>query len=252
MGPGAERVSTGRKILHDFQDRCDILSIRMVGITSSTFCSARMPALLLFCLAAALGPVRSLAQEPSSEPLAPPPPSLWKAGVGEGLNAGTHDLEFFAGGGYGVHAMGSRSDHVWALGAARYGWVFTDTVAPNGPCRCNWELAGELFAGHQFHPDSGYVVGLTPHVRYLFSTGTPWVPFVDLGAGVTATDIRDGDLSTTFEFNLNAGVGTLYFLRDNLALSLEARLIHLSNAGMDTPNNGLNSVNLFLGLASFF
>jgi len=34
---------------------------------------------------------------------------------------------------------------------------------------------------------SDWVVGLTPHLRYNFATGTRWIPFVDGGAGVTAT-----------------------------------------------------------------
>ena len=218
----------------------------------AAFCSPGLPVFLLSCLAAVLGAGPSVAQEQSSQSLSLPPPSLWNAGVGAGFNTGTSELGISAGAGYGLRIFGSRVQHHWALGALRYGQIISDVTTPDHGCRGNWELAGELFGGEQYHPDAAYVAGLAPHLRYYFATGTRWVPFADLGAGVTATDIRNRDLSTTFEFNLNASIGTLYFLRDNLGLSLEARYLHLSNAGMDVPNGGVNTLNLFLGLAWFF
>lgn len=89
-------------------------------------------------------------------------------------------------------------------------------------------------------------------MRYNFATGTRWIPFVDGGAGVTATSIGPPDLSGTFEFNLQAGTGIHCFLSDNLALSLEARYIHWSCAGIHQPNAGLNGVTGLLGLTFFF
>jgi lipid A 3-O-deacylase len=75
---------------------------------------------------------------------------------------------------------------------------------------------------------------------------------VDGGAGVTATSIGPPDLSHTFEFNLQAAAGVRWFLRDNLALGLEVRYLHLSCAGMYSPNLGLNNVNGMLGISWFF
>jgi len=116
--------------------------------------------------------------------------------------------------------------------------------------RSNFEARVEIFGGMQFHPEvdtDGWVVGLTPHLRYNFATGTRWIPFLDGGAGVTATGIRPSDLSGTFEFSLQPGGGGHWFLKDNLALTLETRYLHMSCAGISHPNLGLNGILGFLG-----
>ena len=118
--------------------------------------------------------------------------------------------------------------------------------------RGNWELRGELFSGAQFSPSTESLVGLTPHLRYNLATGTRWVPFADLGAGVSATSIGPPDLSGTFEFNLQANTGVNWFVRDNLALTFEAGYMHLSCAGIHPPNQGLNCVKGLVGITWFF
>ena len=95
-------------------------------------------------------------------------------------------------------------------------------------------------------------MGLIAHLRYNFATGTRWILFLDGGAGVTATGIGHPDLGGTFEFNHQAGVGVLWFLKENVALSLEARYVHWSCAGISNPNLGLNGVTGMLGLTFFF
>src|SRR5205085_11908698 len=96
--------------------------------------------------------------------------------------------------------------------------------------------------GGQYRPEEAYFIGGGPHLRYDFAPGHNWVPFVDLGAGVTATDIRSGDISTTFEFNLQAGAGAHYFVAKNLALTAQARFVHFSNAGIRFPNLHVNTI----------
>jgi len=54
--------------------------------------------------------------------------------------------------------------------------------------RGNFESRLEFFGGMQFYPNvdtDGWFIGLTPHLRYDFATGTRWIPFVDAGAGVS-------------------------------------------------------------------
>jgi lipid A 3-O-deacylase len=176
---------------------------------------------------------------------------LWRGAVGDGLREGAHELDFVAGAGMGVRILETRA-HDWGFGALDYGWVFTDVVADNHWFRGNWELIGEVFGGEQFRPEAAYFVGGGPHLRYDFATGHRWMPFLDLGAGATATDIRDGDISTTFEFNLQAGAGAHFFLRDNLALTVQARFIHFSNAGIKFPNLGVNALTGLVGISWFF
>ncbi len=183
----------------------------------------------------------------------PPPVSLWEDGkVGDGFRKGAHELSASAAVGLGMPIFGSQQHHNWVLGFFEYGWVFSDVVAKGEFCQGNWELIGDLFGGFQYHPDHAFVVAVAPLVRYNFATGTRWVPFVNAGAGLSLTDIRDGDLSTRFEFNLQFGGGARYFLKENLSFDVQCRFIHLSNAGMQVPNLGLNNATLMLGASWFY
>lgn len=177
---------------------------------------------------------------------------IWTAGVGDGFRRGADEWGLSAGAGFGMDAFGPREHHHWWLTSLRYGRMLGGVVGENHWCRGNWQVMGELFGGEQFHPDNAYLVGLTPHLRYNFAAGSRWVPFVDAGAGVTFTDIRNGDLSTTFEFNLQAGGGVRCFLKDDLALTLEYKFIHLSNAHLGIPNLGVNNHTLLLGVSRLF
>jgi lipid A 3-O-deacylase len=178
--------------------------------------------------------------------------SLWQAGVGEGFTRGTQEVGLSLGAGRGLKVFGSRRTHDVALGAVQYGWMLSGVVGADHWYRGNWELLGEFFGGEQFYPEEAYVVGLAPLLRYNFAAGHRCVPFFDLGAGVTATDIRDGDLSTTFEFNLQAGLGARIFLRDDLALTFQFRFIHFSNASTASPNLGANTGAFLAGVTWLF
>jgi lipid A 3-O-deacylase len=151
-----------------------------------------------------------------------------------------------------MRVLGTRHTHDWALASVRYGRMLTRVLAPDQWYGGNLELIGSLFGLDQYRAERAYAVGLTPLLRYTFAVGGRVVPFFTVGAGATFTNIRGGDLSTDFEFNLQGGPGIDLFLRDNLALSVEYRFIHLSNASWRTPNLGVNSSNFLVGLSWFF
>ena len=180
------------------------------------------------------------------------PSSPWIEGVGSGFRKGTTELDVGAGAGLGLEVLTSVGEHHWAIGIVDYGWIFSDVVGKDHWYRGNWELLADLFGGYQFSPEGAYFVGLSPHIRYNFATGSRFIPFIDFGAGATATDIREPDLSTTFEFNLQGGGGLHYFLRDDLALTFQWRFIHFSNAGIEYPNTGVNNSTFLLGLSWFW
>ena len=161
-------------------------------------------------------------------------------------------LTLAAGTALGLRAFGSRQAHDLALLSLSYGLPVGRDVAREHWFRGEWEIRGELFGGAQFAPSAEWLVGLTPHLRYNFLTNTRWIPFIDAGAGVTATSIGPPDLSNTFEFNLQAGGGVHWFWRKDLALTLECHYLHLSCAGISNPNLGLNSVIGMLGVTRSF
>ncbi|MGH7967284.1 MAG: acyloxyacyl hydrolase [Limisphaerales bacterium] len=177
---------------------------------------------------------------------------IWQAGVGEGFRSSVQSLTLEAGGTGGVAAFGSRQAHDLALISLTYGHMLGPVQGDGHWYRGNWEIRAELFTGAQFSPNKEWLVGLTPHLRYNFATGTRWVPFADIGAGVTATGIGPPDLSGTFEFNLQGGGGVQWFLSERIALSAEVRYVHWSCAGIHQPNLGLNGVTGLLGVSWFF
>jgi hypothetical protein len=184
--------------------------------------------------------------------LEPASQSIWERGVGEGFRSTTASVSVGAGAMYGIAAFGGSEAHDLALVNLTYGHMLGHTWGKDRWWRGNLEFRLELFTGAQFSPSTEWFVGLTPHIRYNFATGTRWIPFFDLGAGVTATSIGPPDLSGTFEFNLQAGPGVQWFVNDHMAITIEARYVHWSCAGMHQPNLGLNGVSGMAGISFFF
>ena len=183
--------------------------------------------------------------------LSPPKSTIWQNGVGQGFRSTVHTLSVETGVGVGMAAFGSTQAHDLALASLSYGHMWGPVLGKDHWYRGNFEYRIELFGGAQYSPSSEWLVGLTPHLRYSFATGTRRIPFVDAGLGVTATGIQHPDLGGTFEFNDQGGIGLHWFLRDNLALTGEVKYMHRSCAGINKPNLGLNDVIFYIGLTWF-
>ncbi len=180
------------------------------------------------------------------------PETIWVDGIGYGFRKGLYQAGGTLDGGFGTKVFGSKERHDLASASANVGWVFTGVIAADKWYRGNLELLVELFGGWQFNPNSRYFVGLTPFIRYNFATGCRWMPFVEFGAGVSATNIGGCDLSGTFQFNLQPGVGIHYFLNDQTALTVQYHWLHFSNAGIREPNHGTNTQMFQVGMSWFF
>ncbi len=180
------------------------------------------------------------------------PTSIWRENVGDGFRSSVQTFSIETAVALGVQAFGGQQVHDLALLSLSYGHMLGSVVGGDHWYRGNWEARAELFSGGQFSPETDPLVGLTPHLRYNFAAGTRWVPFADLGAGVTASGIEGPDQSGTFEFNLQANIGAHYFVRDNLAFTSEVGYLHFSYAGLHDPNLGVNTIKSAIGLTRFF
>jgi lipid A 3-O-deacylase len=178
--------------------------------------------------------------------------NIWQGEVGDGFRLDAQTLSLQAGPVAGLAVFGSRQEHDLTLLSVSYGHMLSGLVSKDHWYRGNWELRQELFGGAQVSPTRDWLIGLTPHLRYNFATGTRWVPYADGGAGVSATGIGHPDLSGTFEFNLQASTGVYWFVKDNVALNFEGGFLHLSCAGINTPNQGLNGIKAMFGITWFF
>ena len=181
-----------------------------------------------------------------------PIPSIWLGEPGAGFRSTVRTVSLLAGGAVGPAMMGSQEHHHLALVSVAYGHMFAPLQAEDHWWRGNFEGRLELFGGIQVAPDHSWLVGITPHLRYNLATGSRWTPFVDAGAGFTLTDIGAPDVGNLFEFNLQGTIGVHYHWRDDLALTFEARYMHLSNAGISNDNYGVNVLVAVFGVTRFF
>jgi hypothetical protein len=178
--------------------------------------------------------------------------SIWQKRIGSGFRKGARNAGFALGPGLGLEVLGSEEAHHLALVFGHYGWILSNVLAKGKWYQGNFEVRVNLFAGGQFDPSSKYLVGASIGPRYNFITDSPWVPYVGGAVGPSATDIREDDLSTTFEFNVQIGFGTHYFFREDLSMTMDVRWFHLSNAGIEEPNGGTNTVMFLVGASWFF
>src|SRR5258708_38273352 len=98
--------------------------------------------------------------------------SIWENGVGEGFRSTAYSFGLSAGATYGLSSLGSVQAHDLALTTLSYGHMLGHVWGEGHWYRGNLEFRLELFTGAQFSPSREWFVGLTPHLRYNFATGT--------------------------------------------------------------------------------
>jgi Lipid A 3-O-deacylase (PagL) len=109
------------------------------------------------------------------------------------------------------------------------------------------EYVAEAHFAQYFAP-KGYMLGVLPFGgRFYFGSGRI-LPYVSIGAGLGWTNLeRLDEIDQRFNFLLQGSLGFRAALSDRTAFTFEARLDHISDAGMTTPNLGLNGAVFLLG-----
>lgn len=101
---------------------------------------------------------------------------------------------------------------------------------------------------HGKHTTDSFEIGLNAlFIRLVFGEAT-LRPFIEAGEGVVYTDLRKQDLGTRMQFTSTIGGGLEYEVRPGMAVGLQARFRHMSNAGMASSNPGINTVYGLVGL----
>ena len=130
--------------------------------------------------------------------------------------------------------------------------VVIPLTEPVGPkwLRGRFEWAPELFLALFIHPYARPLAGVTPlQFRYMLEPKGRWSPYAFCGGGVLNVDINRRETDSHINFNLQGGVGISYALNDKVSLLLEYRHIHISNAGLDEDNSGLNTNTFLAGIS---
>jgi hypothetical protein len=174
------------------------------------------------------------------------PAARSQAGPVEGGN----ELQIWSGGGHGIN--GSQSgDGVWNVGL-RFGLILT---APHGPgfLRGRLEYAVEavpVFLVFQ-KGSTAYGAGINPFAfKWALDTHGSVVPYFEIGGGTLFTNVKTPPGTSQINFTTGGALG-LHFLRRKYAISTEVRFMHISNAGMTTPNPGINTIQFRLGFGRF-
>lgn len=174
-------------------------------------------------------------------------PSLHaQAGPVEGGN----EWQVWTGGGHGTN--GSQSgDSVWNVGL-RYGLILTK---PQGPGFLRGRLEYALDAVPVFlvfqKTNTAYGAGINPFAfKWALDTHGSVVPYLELGGGTLFTNTKVPEGTSHINFTTSGAVG-LHFLRSRYNISTELRFMHISNAGLATPNPGINTIQFRIGFGRF-
>jgi len=168
-----------------------------------------------------------------------------------GPEQGGHEVQIWAGGGHSVPG-GTKNTGAFNAGL-RYGWILTGPHLP-GPLRGRFEYALDAVpAFFVFQPaNTAYGAGFDPLVlKWNFERHGHLSPYLELTGGTLFTnhDVPTGTNRVNFTDQAALGV---HVLGPKHNLSLEVRFMHISNAGLATPNPGVNTVQVRLGVGKFF
>jgi hypothetical protein len=163
---------------------------------------------------------------------------------------GEHEVQIWTGGGHGTNGSQS-SDGVWNVGL-RYGLILT---APHGPSFLRGRLEYAIDVVPAFlvfqKQNTAYGVGVNPFAfKWAFDTHGSVVPYLEIGGGTLFSNTQVPAGTSRINFTTSGAIG-LHFLRSKHNFSTEVRFMHISNAGLATPNPGINTVQLRLGFGWF-
>ena len=169
----------------------------------------------------------------------------------QGPQKGDWDLDIYATGGTSVPG-GTSDTQVFSLGL-RGGKVLTGDHL-GGFLRGNFEYAFDLVPAYiVFQRQNTYGTGFDPVVlKWNFTSSSRVTPFFEIVGGTlfSSDDVPPG--TSSVNFRSGAGLGFQIPLRGSAThLTLEAKYEHISNAGLASPNPGINTVHFVLGWGKF-
>lgn len=163
---------------------------------------------------------------------------------------GGHEWQVWTGGGHSVSG-GTSDTGVWNLGL-RYGWILT---RPHGPgfLKGRFEYAVDAVPAFVVvQPgNTTYGVGLNPlNAKWNFATRGSVMPYLEISGGTLFTTEQVPPGTSRVNFTSGGALGT-HILGSRYNWSLEVRYMHISNAGLTSPNPGINTVQVRLGIGKF-
>jgi hypothetical protein len=111
----------------------------------------------------------------------------------------------------------------------------------------------EPFISAVYSPRANVEIGNTFLLKLgILPETSKFQPYIKAGIGMLYMSQHTREQSTQFNFEEQGGVGAHYFIRKDLAINVDCRIRHASNAGIDQPNHGVNSMFYLLGVTYRF
>ena len=157
------------------------------------------------------------------------------------------DIGIWGGGGFSVPG-GTRDTQVIDAGL-RLGKVLTANHG-GGFVRGNFEWSADFMPLYVVvQPrNNAYGVAFNPvNLKWNFTAPQRVVPYLELGGGVLFTSTEVPAFTSTTNFLTHAAFGLQFFVREKRAVTVATRYEHISNAGLTTPNPGINTVHFTVG-----
>ena len=165
----------------------------------------------------------------------------------DSLAPGAWELGLWTAGGHSVSG-GTANTSVWDAGV-RVGKVLTAEHG-SGLLRGNLEYAVDIVPAYLlvFPRQTSYAGGFDPFiVKWNFTSGGRVAPYLELGGGVLFSLDNVPPGANNVNFMPQASLGVQIFTREKHAVSIAAKYVHISNAGLATPNPGINTIQFAVG-----
>jgi len=178
---------------------------------------------------------------------------LWVgAAVAETVAKASYELTFL--GGYGIthRGFGDTRTQVQTIDAiGRFGWFLSDEVGRGSWYQGRHEQLVELPLHLTVDPKTrimtgGYLLG-----SWKFTSFDKVYPYVFAGGGILYNDLGLATQGTRLNFSYQGGTGLQYLIARDMAVTLDYRYHHISNAGTAEPNEPLNSSKVLFGISVF-
>jgi len=167
-----------------------------------------------------------------------------------GPERGATEVQIWTSGGHSV--PGGRGDtSIWNAGL-RYGWVLTNAHLP-GFLKGRFEYAIDAVPAYLiFQPrNTAYGIGVNPlNLKWNFVRHGRLSPYLELSGGTLFTTSKVPPGTSGVNFASGAALGA-HFLGAKRAWAIEARYLHISNAGLGDLNPGVNTFQVRLGIGKF-
>lgn len=134
---------------------------------------------------------------------------------------------------------------------ARYGYFLSDEIGTGIWYQGRHELLMELPYHLAIDQGGRSMVGGYLLGSWKFTSREDLVPYIFAGGGLLFVDMGLPSMGTSLDFSYQGGTGLQYMLHKDVALQVEYRYHHISNAGTASPNEPINSSKFLLGVSFF-